>query len=70
MLRLTTPCLPEVVHRRTCEDVSWVLRMWMRQDEESARVQRFYHMKDRRLAFGSLLLQRRVASWVQGRDFR
>ena len=39
------------------------------QDEEKRKIKRFHQEKDRRLALGSLLLQRALASWVLGVAF-
>jgi phosphopantetheinyl transferase len=36
------------------------------QEAEAARIRRFYHDKDRRLALGSVVLQRAAACWVLG----
>ncbi len=39
------------------------------QEAEAARIRRFYHDKDQRLALGSVLLQRAAACWVLGDAF-
>jgi len=48
----------------------WQLLLTLLPDAEAQKVQRYYHDKDRRLAVGSLLLQRAATSWVLGQRFK
>jgi len=44
----------------------WELLLNLLPQAEAQKVQRYYHDRDRRLALGSLLLQRAATSWVLG----
>eukprot|EP00624_Nannochloropsis_granulata_P007744 evm.model.NODE_932_length_14269_cov_36.301212.2 len=48
----------------------WELLLSLLPEAEAHKVQGFYHDKDRRLALGSLLLQRAATSWVLGPRFK
>ncbi|TFJ85737.1 hypothetical protein NSK_003241 [Nannochloropsis salina CCMP1776] len=47
----------------------WNLLIQLLSESEGGKVQRYYHDKDRRLALGSILLQRAATSWVLGKRF-
>lgn len=47
----------------------WGVALGLLPEAEALKVRRFYHDKDRRLALGSLLLQRAASSWVLGKPF-
>lgn len=47
----------------------WDLLLSLLPAVEATKVRRYFHEKDRRLALGSLILQRAVTSWVLGASF-